>query len=229
MVACHYNHEGVRLCTILYRLNRRQEYIQIILFVLYEAHHHHRNDNNPEKENTINPDCNDPKCRWCYILVVIAFGACQKWFRAQSRPRVVCSHFPFSDIPGPHPGHLLNSLTLCRSLIYSSSFASQWTACECRTPYSRRAEGVSLLLLCRSLLLTTTDTTTTLDPSVTSTTPLVRFPFRLQGPPAIRPILPPFLPILLRRGHSPGLPVGRLQRRRFCGLPATTRARPRTL
>ena len=93
-------------------------------------------------------------------------------------------------------------------------------------PYSRRAEGVSLLLLCRSLLIT--DTTTTLDPSVTSTIPLVRFHFRLQGPSGIRPVLAPFLPILPRRGHSPGLPVGRLQRRRFCGQPATTRAHPRT-
>ena len=182
----------------------------------------------PKKKNTINPDCNDPKRRQCWIPVVIAFGACQMWFRAQSRPRVVCFHLPSSDIPGPHPGHPLNSLIFCRSLIYSSSFASQWTACECRTPYSRRAEGVSqLLVLCRSLLLTTD--TTTLDPSVTSTTPLVRFPFRLQSPPTIRPILPPFLPILPHRGHSPGLPVGRLQRRRFCGRPATTRARPRTL
>lgn len=42
MVGCHYNHEEqglyvYQLCTILYRLNRRQEYIQITLLVLYEA------------------------------------------------------------------------------------------------------------------------------------------------------------------------------------------------
>lgn len=71
----------------------------------------------------------------------------------------------------------------------------------------------SLSLLCRSALLTTTDTTTTvLVPSVPSTTPLVRFPSRLQGPPGIRLILPLYQLLLLllpRRGHFPGLPVGR--------------------
>lgn len=182
----------------------------------------------PKKKNTINTDCNDPKRKRCYIPVMIAFWGLSEVVPSTVQASSCLLYFPFSDIPGPRPGHLVNSLTFCRSLIYSSSFASQWTARECRTPYSRRAEGVSLLLLCRSLLFTT-DTTTTLDPSVTSTAPLVRFPFRLQGPLHIRPILPPLLPILPLRGHFPGPPLGRLQRRRFCGRAATTRARPRTL